>query len=488
MTPPRHRTIPTARRTIQSITLALLACATVAPTDAQVVRSPLDEPTPAVAPDARQTVPPASRQRWFEPSYGLSFDPPAGSTEVQNTRSGSLVTFALPGGFRIAVHLHETDDPITLRQAAAITLRQFASASPSAIELAPPDELIKPAGRPTLRLGFAVPAEDRMPAWVADLVLMKLDPTRFVVFQADLEAADFTPAAREFFHQFLRSVDVASLDTIDRGRVQLVETADQWAKGLDFDGLWDRLPRHAWFRLIRNGEEVGVRRLTFGRGREMGTPGYTLQVASHEVIGETELNTKAEFFLSERRDEELWSIETESRLLDPRTLPRVNVKPREDQPAVPVPIQAAKHVMTQTGVRSGGQLTVIRDSAEHADETAWPVPPVGYLSRIETELLAMVLLDGRPVRMQSYAYHGDAEDHSIALRTETTTQLDNGAWSINTRASLTSGWRNYLFDADGNLLQIDLADGGTLIPATAEQVRALYADRIDNAPQGNKAR
>ncbi|MEM0914290.1 MAG: hypothetical protein AAGK09_06725 [Planctomycetota bacterium] len=473
------------RHRIIALTLVLVAVATaVTPIDsaasAQVIRSPLDPPTESSTAPTTPAAPAAAvQERWFEPAYGLSFEPPEGAIEMQNTRSGSLVTFALPPDFRISVHLYDVGEPITLRDAARQTAEQFVSTSPSAVQLKPSDNPIKPAGRPSLHLGFAVPAEAGRPAWVAELVLMKLDPTHFVVFQADLNAASFGPHTKAVFNRLLRSVDVAALDAIDRARVQLVETADQWAAEIDFDDLWDRLPDRAWFRLIRDGEEVGVRRMAFGRGTQMGAPGYTLEILSYEIQSDTEINTKAEFFLSERRDEELWSIQTESQMLDAGSLPLVDVVPRKGEAPVPMPINATTHVMKQTGLRSGGEVTVIRDSAEHADQTTWPVPPVGYLSRIETELLAMLLVDERPVRMQAYAYHGNAEDHAIALRTETATQLDNGSWSVNTRATPTSGWRSYLFDDRGRLLQINLADGGALVPATLEQVRQLWADQLD---------
>jgi hypothetical protein len=438
---------------------------------AQVVRSPFDE-RPAVADRA---VPlPDTHARWFEPSYGLSFQPPPRSRELQNTRDGALVVFALPERFRIAVHLHDLEQAITLRDAADLTRQQFVSASPSAREVAPPEEAIKPAGRPTLRLGFYVPANGDKPAWVADLVLMKLDPTRFIIFQADLEAADFSPATRRVFHDLLRSVEVASLDAIDQSRLQLVETADQWRRGLDFDAIWQRLPEQLWFRVIREGQDVGLRKLTFRKGSASGRPGYTLVVLSREVRDELVTETEAKFFLAQSRDEEIWSLNTVAERVDPDALPRVRVERGEGGPIEAVPVHASKEWSTLTGFQSGEEVTVVRDSAEHDLQKTWPTPPVGYFSQLEAEVLPMLLLDGRPTRLQAYAYHHDSRGQDLALRTEIATQAENGTWSINTRAATNSGWRRYLFNEHGQLLQITLADGTLLIPATAEQVQDLH--------------
>jgi len=447
-------------------TLALLLVAAIlGPAAAQVVRSPLDNtPEPTDRPEAIDQPADPANLRWYEPSYGLSLLPPDGATALHNTLDDALVAFALPNQFRISVHLHQSDDgPITLREAARETIRQFVSAYPSATLLDDPGDTIKPAGRPAIRLAFAVSAEQGRPAWVADLVLMKLDPSHFVVFQADLEAADFSTATRQTFERVLDSVRVASLDQIDKARVELVQNAQDFVDHLDLDKLWSSLPRERWFRLVRQGRDIGFRRITHDRGNALGVPGYSMRVFSHEVTHTAVIRTKATLFLSDTREEEVWSIETIVENLDPNAR------------TTAAPIQR----YTLTGIRSGDQITVDLESPEGRDRKTWPAPPVGYLSQLETELLPTTLTESRPLRFQAYAYH--AASQTLALRTEIARKLDSDAWTVATRATPTSGWRHYLFSPEGQLLQVYLADGTTLIPASADEVRRLH--RPD--PQAN---
>ncbi|MEO0587593.1 MAG: hypothetical protein AAF078_08130, partial [Planctomycetota bacterium] len=434
-----------------------------APSSAQVVSDPFARPAPAPEPAAAAPAAAAERAQWFEPSFGLSLLPPPGATEAQQTNDGALVTFLMPDDVRIAVHLQEGNEAVKLAEARNIAIGQFKFSFPSALPIEAATRDIKPAGRPTLRVDFLVPRIDGRAEWATTLILTKLDPSRVLIFQLDLPTAALKPRYTRLFEDMLESVAITPLDLLDERRVELVREADQWLGALDFDAVWNRLPSDAWFRLIRNGEDVGFQRFTFGRDNQMGIDGLTLHVRSRELRPQALFTTEAQFFLSANRDEELWTVDTWVELVDPVA-----------QPMLP-PVTHTE----LTGVDSGGFVTVTLETPNGRERPMrWQRPPVGYVSQLESNVLPLVLLDGRPFLAQSYAFHGPSR--KITLRSEFIEQLDGGHFAMVTRASPQTGWRRYLFNQDGRLRQIELADGAILVPSTAEQVRQLH-DQADDA-------
>ncbi|MEM6333178.1 MAG: hypothetical protein AAF823_07545 [Planctomycetota bacterium] len=453
--------IATPRRAVHCIILAiaLLACGAVTPADAQVVSDPFARPAAEPAPAE-----PVARARWFEPAYGLSLLPPQGATEAQQTSDDALVNFLLPDGVRMAVYLQDAGDLVQLNQARNIAIGQFKFSFPSALPIEPITRDIQPAGRPTLRVDFIVPRIDGRAEWTATFVLVKLDPARVLVFRLDLPTAALKPRYTRLFEQMLESVAITPLDRLNDVRVALVEEADAWLNDLDFDALWNRLPQDAWFRTIRNGEDVGFQRFTFTRTRDLNTDGYRLDIQSRERRTNSIFATDAEFFLARDRQEEVWSVNTWVRLIDPQAMPMAPPLTRT----------------LLTGVDSDDTITVTLETPNGRERPLrWKRPPAAYVTQLEANVLPLALIDGRPLMAQTYAFHGASRE--ITLRSEFIEQLEGGQFAMVTRASPQTGWRRYLFTNQGRLRQIELADGAILVPSTEDQVRQLHAQ--PDAPQ-----
>ncbi len=433
-----------------------------------------------------------SPQRWSEPAYGLSLAPPAGARTIEATADGAAAKFVMPDGTTFGVYVRKSNQALGLAELPPIAVKQFTFSHSNAVVVKQqnPTEL-RPAGRASTRVLFAVPdeqaegREDDGHGWIAEQVFMLIDPFTIAMFQVDADA-DRLANVLPVFEAMVNSVELAPVRELEARRTALIEAGDAWRAGIKRETMKRGLIPEQWFRVVRDNRDVGYMRVRqSARSDAVGVPGIGVEVRSHVEENGFAFDTFSEFFESDDRETEIWSVKTSRRVLQTSGQP-------SSVAAVPV------ETLVETGVRSDivleqederglrrrtvglpqrqRVLTVDRALPSGAGRKTWQVPPKGYMSQVDLQLLPHVVSGrDRPREMLVYAYNSNTG--TLTLRHEQVEPLLDGAYLVRVRPSPEAGEQVSTYDRHGRLLRRQMADGTVLLPATAEQIKAIHGIR-----------
>ena len=415
-----------------------------------------------VAPLAWGDSPLLSQARWAEPAYGLSLQVPRDAQSVEATSDGARVKFVTEPGTTYSIYIRQSNTAVSLASLSELAIQQFTFSHSDAVVIKQADARpLHPADRASVRVLFAVPQEGS-DGWLAQQVFMLIDPLTVAMFQLDVDAEDMAQAMPTF-EAMVNSAVLIPVETLEQDRTALVEAGDVWRTHLPRDLMKRGLVEEQWFRIVRDNRDVGYRReRQTAQTQAMGQVGLGVEIKSHLEKDGQAFDTISEFFESDDQQTEIWSIKTTRRKLKPSSavsggamnLPQVET-------------------LSETGVRSGATLTVDCTLPSGGGRKSWQLPPKGYLSQVQMQLLpSLVVGRDRPKLMLMYAYNSNTG--TLALRREQVEPLLNGAYLLRVRPAPQAGEQVSTYDRHGRLIRRQMADGTVLLPTSIEQIKAIH--------------
>lgn len=400
-------------------------------------------------------------QRWQEHSFGLSLLPPANFKRLEPPADGALVTFIDPAPTTISVFVHQADEHLTfeaLKQQAIFNITLgIGEALPTV------DEEIRPAGRPGRLIYFGIRDSTGQPRMFG-IAMVRIDPTTVVSLRFETSADEFEQG-RAIFEAVLDSIELADPRDLDRIRTAWIKAGQRWHNGIKRDDLKQAMRGEQWLRVInREKQDVGYARIRHRLDTMMGIEGIHVAIASRIVVGADSYDTESFFFESNDGSVEVWSVRTAKRSLDPRQ-PQLPSNAPGGGPQGPV-------VVTETGIRSGGKITVKREAPGDIDNHEWPTPPNGYLSQVEIQLLPTLLPRNRQHEFAFYTYN--SSDSSIGLRTVQVYPMESGGYVVRQRPAPDRGEQISTYDRSGHLVRRQMPNGLTMVPASAQEMRLIW--------------
>lgn len=400
-----------------------------------------------------------SDQRWRELSFGLSLRQPAGFKALEITPDDALVTFVDGAGSSISVFIRQGESALNLNTLKQQVIVELAFGSREALVI--DDKVIQPGGRPGSVTYFQV-TDNQERTSLFGHAMMKIDPSTIAVLRYHAPLTN-VPEREAVFDAVFNSIELADPRRLDRIRTAWVRAGERWHRGLDRDSLKAAMVGEQWLRIINaDNTDIGYARIRQSLDTMMGIPGIHVEVASRIVIGPVSYDTESFFFESQDATAELWSIRTAKRTLADGRRPAL-----PSNTAMPGP-----RIVTETGIRSTGKITVKREAPGDVDRFEWVTPPTGYLSQVEMHLLPALLPRNRQQEFAFYTYN--TRDGEIALRTIQVSPTSGGGYIVRERPAPDRGETVSTYDANGRLIRRQLPDGTVMLPATAQQMRAIW--------------
>lgn len=396
--------------------------------------------------------------RWQEDSYGLSLLEPADFRRLELPADDALVQFVSPTGTSFSIFIRRAKEELNLN-----TLKQQASAEITlglGEALLIDDLVVEADGRPGSITYF--PTQQREGGnRVFGLGLVKIDPFTVVVLHLEGGVESFE-GDRAAFEAMVRSIEFANPADLDRVRTAWVKAGERWLSGVDHDSLQKAMIPEQWLRIVdTQGNDVGYARIRQRLDTMLGIEGIHIEVNSRIQAGPESYDTESFFFQGEDGSVELWSVRTAQRS-DDKNQPRLRSNTRPSGP----------QVVSETGLRSGGRIKVKRQAPGEVDELEWPTPPNAYLSQVDLQLLPALLPRNRQNEFGFYAY--STSKGRITLRTIQIYPTDDGGYVVRERPSPERDEQISRYDERGRLIRREMADGMVMLPATAEEMRAIW--------------
>ncbi|MCC7205209.1 MAG: hypothetical protein IT441_09025 [Phycisphaeraceae bacterium] len=440
-------------------------------------------PAKAAAPSADDNL--LSEQRWDEQAHGLSLRPPLGAKLQQSNSADALLVIAGQEGYSIELYYRQikpgeeiapyvTSDAanpkssqlntvstdtvqLDIQAVEQMALHQVSAAHPQAVQI---DRGKFSVGNdPGSLLYFRLVNQDNS-AWVLGHAYLLLDPQSFVMLRLLAPEAKFKQV-RPVFEAVARSLAVEDPAVRDQLRKQQVQQGQAWLQSLTPDRISKAVLPEQWFRMLDEGKDVGYLRITQRTGRRLSFDGVEIQVQSRVEVDQQAIDTLSTMFLSNAQDYEDWSTKTTVRSLTPSPAPKGNAPPPPDV------ISAA-----ETGVRTKGGITVTRQNVTGTNKYTWDVPPEGYLPQVLVYLMPSLLPRDKPATMGFYAYY--PANGAISYRLIQVQPTGKGAIKLVTQPSPSVQSESADFDAAGRLLKRDLPEGGSIVPATRQQIATIW--------------
>lgn len=434
-----------------------------------------------------------AQERWDEQAHGLSLRPPLGAKLQQSNSADTLVVIAGAEGYSIEVYYRQikpgeeiapyvTSDAnnpkasqlntvssdtveLDIQAVEQMALRQVSAAHPQAVQM---DRGKFAVGQmPGSLLYFKMENQDKS-AWVLGHAYLLLDPQTFVMLRLLAPEAKFTQV-RPVFEAVAHSLAVEDPAVRDRQRKEQVQQGQTWMQTVTTDRISKALLPEQWFRMLHGGKDIGYLRISERPGKRLDFEGVEVEIQSRVEIDKQTVDTLSTMFLSTAQDYEDWSTKTTVRPTTPPPAPKAGTPPP------PESISAA-----ETGVRTKGSITVTRQNVTGANKYTWDVPPEGYLPQVFVHLMPALLPRDKPAAMGFYAYY--PASGAITYRLVQTQPAGKGGIKIVTQPSPSVQSESAEFDAAGRLLKRDLPEGGTIVPATRQQIAAIWKDKLTISP------
>jgi hypothetical protein len=430
-----------------------------------------DKDTPAAAAPAKSGPDPLALERWSERSYGISLRPPLGSRLMEQTGDESILRIVGANGeytcsMSIKKPVRKTEAELVIENVVEDAIRQISISQPSA-RLVDKNK-IKPAGKPGGVIFLTMPPTKRDPKpWVLGQAFMLIDPETALVIRLDVEADKFE-RTRPIFEAMVMSLGVEKPEDIDRERQAQIEASDEWRKTVTSKKLAMALVSEQWFRVTEGKTDVGYTRVQQSVGRSMDASGIQIDIQARVQVEDKTYESVSQFFLSDDGNKEVWSVKTTVMPLNATPEKTAAKKPSNNRKSL------APDVITwsETGVRSGADITLNRDTPTGSKQFKWQRPPRGYLSQAELYLLDVTLPRQQAQTYGFYAYY--ANSGRVTFRAERIAPEPSGGFRVFSRPSPEQPEQMSVFDAQGKLLRRELPGGRVMTPTTFEQVRSIW--------------
>lgn len=431
-------------------------------------------------------------QRWQELAYGLSLRPWAGARTVEPPPTGTLGQF-VGEGFQLRVFVREAGQEQRARQRVAQQQRQQGQSrqrgqgraggqgaypeldieavkewAPRHVAFANPgarvleEELTEIAGRPGARLVYRIDAP-RTGDWILGQAFMQVDPYTLMRFELHAEV-QHRDRALAVFDAVLASVRMTDPRELDQHRRQWINQGAAWLAELDPTQRTEHLTGEQWFRVLKDGQDVGYRRVIQEQATDLGLAGIRVEIAEHMAVDGGAFDRHSEYFESLDGRVEVWSTRTAQRA------------ERRRDAGLPLDLEETPAAAAETALRTAGALEVSREDAERIEpeQQEWPELPEAYLSQVNAQLLPALVPRDAQRTFALYSYH--SAGGRVALRIVTVVPLEDGGFRLHQRPAPEQRETVATYDAEGRLVQRRLGDGRVLVPTTAEQLDAIWAE------------
>ncbi len=415
----------------------------------------------------RQLTPPASlddllaRDRWDEPTYGLSLRPPLGSQLIRESADDAMLRIIGDRkAYAMSLSVTDTKAPIFFEQVVQQSVVQVANVHPQARILEQAEATVMGRRSSVLYFQMTSPKGEKL---VLGQALVPITLTTLAVLRLDVEEARFA-RSRPVFEAMLFSMNARDVQVLDKERRALIDRGTHWKRGLTNDAIRSALAPEQWFRIVEAGRDIGFLYVVQGRGNNMNMPGIRVEVGTRLELAGQRIDSVSRFFMSESGTEEVWSIRTTSRQLGLPRKPTVQDKKK--------PAQPDETIWSESGVRSDIVVKVTREGPEGPKRLEWVKPSEGYLSQVEVFLLGSLLPGNAAAEYGFYAYHPN--QGRLSFRTEKVEPAADGSYVVRSRPTLDQPEQVTRYDAKGRLLERELGEGRKLIPSSKSEVSSIF--------------
>ncbi|MEX0776949.1 MAG: hypothetical protein WD042_14685 [Phycisphaeraceae bacterium] len=403
-----------------------------------------------------------SGEVWRDETFGVGFNLPLTATLRREVADDAVVHVIGDGGYIISLYIKKSKSQVNIDQVVQAATGQLAVAEPMAVLIA--ESEARPAGRPGALLYFDIPADAKRKAsaHVLGEGFMQLDPTTVVMLRLDVKSERYKQA-KPIFEAVFKSLSVEDPAKINERRAALIATGQEWHKALTIKDVKAALVPEQWFRIVAENRDIGYMQITQKADKQLNLEGVTVEVRARIEVGDQAYDSLSNFFVSDDRTREIWSIRTTVRPLAPAAH-RPGAKGNETSWA-------------ETGLRSGKQVTVSREGPAGVNKSEWDAPTKGYLSQVELQMLGSLLPRNKEGEYGFYGYVPSAS--KISFRRERVEVAKDGTVTIHSWPTPEQPAQVSRSDANGRLLERTLDEGRKVIPTNKAELAAKWGVRWD---------
>ena len=357
----------------------------------------------------------------------------------------------------------------------------------SAIEVLDRTDDLQIGGLEAARAYIGQPADSDYP--VTGYTILRMDPGQYVVFQFTTPLPNF-PSTRTIFEAITATAHFPDRAEKKEDRVEAVGagaeflasvTPEEMERALDETPMFMRVYRPSPTGSPSDSQEIGYQRLTVRKGQrgelDPDKPrtswtvqereyGFVVQMQARVLISDVVVDTRAIFYLSSDRKDEMWSIVIEEKGKDKVGRLRINRT-------------------KQTLARDGDELRVLTTlPGSQPEEKGYQILEDHYLSAVERYLLPRLVAQraasGGPAQCDLAFYNFDPQRSVVTLRRERFDRTPEGGWLCLTTPSEGQPDWTTTYDAAGRLVQrtVPGATGVTILePTTRERLQKIWAKK-----------
>ena len=443
---------------------ALLSTSFIAPTP------------PAIAQQSTQsqqaTSPLLTNERWEDQCYGFSILTPANTQVINNTSDGSIVKFMAKNQYNLSVDIIKSDRATELAPIAIRSKDQFLFAYPSAVEFEKKDELFRinhtiPALRQYLYVNDKIKGN-----WILGQTFIQIDPVTFALIDIEFKANIFN-TIEPLYKAVCDSVQLRTPEELDIPREKLINNGKSALENFNLEQACKILPKEQWFRVIRNGQDIGYTQRTHKKSKQLLRDGVIFKYKSLVHLNDADITVKNSFFESFDNNVEIWTIEKWN------TNKNENITAKTDQGKVVSLPKTTKS--TITGMRTYKNLKVIVETESRIQEPCeWKIPEGMYISQLRQMLLPAFLPADQPNGYSFYGFDTDTQELSImSAYTMPDENAPNKFWA-EFLPTLNASPMLSCYSTDHATLRTEEPNGIILVPTTPQELKKIEQRRKHN--------
>ncbi len=404
---------------------------------------------------------------------------PKGSvTETTSFGSNTTMGIGFPDQIGVmTIKEQKTTDPeLTVKQVADNIINQLTRfASSKTGKLISRNENLTIPPRTGERFYVRLPGLNGKPDSVRGMTIFQSQPRKFVIFDFTCLYSNFDKA-REYYETSVATMDLGNPTESDVRRAAAIKSMLAFLDRRSVEDYqnamtakqdrWERLYLPAPSGDEMDATEYGYRKIrSWGgfKGELTDKPrnawnaddrklGYFVQIDAMALEEHLRIDTRATFYMSEDTKEESWTIK---------------MSIRQD---------GFQRTSTITGARSGTSMAIVLDQSDAPTTKTHPlIQGEGYISQVQTYLIGKLLAQNAdPGEYASYAYNSSLG--TIALRWDVVEKPEEtpDLIRITTKVSNDTPPIASIYDKDGNLLRVRLANGRIWEPIELERLIKLW--------------
>ena len=325
------------------------------------------------------------------------------------------------------------------------------------------------------RFYVRIPGSDGKPDAVRGMTIFQTQPRKFIIFDLTTLYSNFDKA-REYYETSIATMDLGNPTESDVRRAAAINSMLSFLELRSVDDYqsvmtgkkehWERLYLPAVTGDEMDATEFGYRKIkSWGgfKGELTDKPrrkwndddrslGYFVQIDAMAIEDEFRVDTRATFYMSEDSKEESWTIKMSLRS------------------------DGFSQTSTITGARSDQSMVILLDQSDAPPTKTHPIiQGEGYVSQVQTYLLSSMLAKyAEPGDYASYAYNSSLS--TIALRWDVVEKPEEtpDLIKVTTKVSNDTPPTVSIYDKDGNLMRVRLANGRIWEPIELEHLIKLW--------------